>query len=77
MQCFGSSQRQALRVAQTAAPSYQYRPRACDATSPRLRIAEIAATHVHYGNRRVHVMLRREDFKDNDKRVNRRAANGL
>jgi putative transposase len=35
------------------------------------RIKEIAATRVHYGYRRVHVLLRREGWKDNCKRVYR------
>ncbi len=58
MQCFGSSQRQALRVVQMSASSYLYRSRARDATVLRLRIREITTTRVHYGYRRVHVMLR-------------------
>ncbi|CAH0447794.1 hypothetical protein LMG10661_03867 [Ralstonia syzygii subsp. syzygii] len=47
-------------------------PRAGDriyATTPLARIKEIAATRVHYGYRRVHVMLQREGWKDNHKRV--------
>ena len=36
-----------------------------------MRIREIAATRVHYGYRRVHVLLKREGFKDNHKRVYR------
>jgi putative transposase len=36
-----------------------------------MRIREIAATRVHYGCRRVHVMLQRKGFKDNHKRVYR------
>ncbi len=36
-----------------------------------MRIKEIAATRVHYGYRRVHVMLRREGWNDNHKRVYR------
>lgn len=71
MQCFGSSQRQALRVVQMSASSYLYQSRARDATALRLRIGEITRTRVDYGYRRVHVMLRREGFKDNVKRVYR------
>ena len=37
----------------------------------KLRIKEITQTRVHYGYRRVHVMLRREGHKDNVKRVYR------
>ncbi len=36
-----------------------------------MRIKEITNTRVHYGYRRVHVMLRREGFRDNVKRVYR------
>jgi putative transposase len=36
-----------------------------------MRIKEIANTRVHYGYRRVHVMLRREGWQDNVKRVYR------
>ena len=34
-----------------------------------MRINEIANARVHYGYRRVHVMLRREGWQDNVKRV--------
>jgi len=37
----------------------------------RLRIREITGTRVHYGYRRVHVMLRREGWCDNHKRIYR------
>lgn len=37
----------------------------------RQRIKEIATTRVHYSYQRVYVMLRREGFKDNNKRVRR------
>jgi len=50
---------------------YGYKSRARDATALLLRIKDIAATRVHYGYRRVHVMLRREGWSDNVKRVYR------
>ena len=50
---------------------YGYQSRARDATSLLMRIKEIAATRVHYGYRRIHVMLRREGWLDNCKRVYR------
>jgi putative transposase len=34
-----------------------------------MRMNEITQTRVHYGYRRVHVLLRREGFKDNHKRI--------
>ena len=36
-----------------------------------MRIKEITQIRVHYGYRRVHILLRREGFKDNHKRVYR------
>jgi len=50
---------------------YGYRSQARDATPLIMRIKEITATRVHYGYRRVHVLLRREGWKDNHKRVYR------
>ena len=50
---------------------YGYRSKARDATPLIMRIKEITATRVHYGYRRVHVLLRREGWKDNHKRVYR------
>ncbi|OKQ59939.1 transposase, partial [Streptococcus pneumoniae] len=50
---------------------YGYRSVARDSSALLARIKEIAATRVHYGYRRVHVMLQREGWKDNHKRVYR------
>ena len=50
---------------------YGYWSVARDTTALILRIKEIAAARVHHGYRRVHVMLRREGWKDNQKRVYR------
>jgi putative transposase len=50
---------------------YAYRSVRRDASPLLLRIKEIAATRVHYGYRRVHVMLKREGWQDNHKRVYR------
>jgi putative transposase len=71
MQRFGSSQRQALRVVSLSASVYFYRSIARDAEALTMRIKEIAHTRVHYGYRRIHVMLRREGYKDNVKRIYR------
>ena len=57
-----------LRLSRTV---YVYKSRARDSSMLLMRIREIAATRVHYGYRRVHVMLQREGFKDNHKRVYR------
>jgi len=50
---------------------YAYKSVARDSSALVLRIREIAATRVHYGYRRVHVMLKREGWQDNHKRVYR------
>jgi putative transposase len=71
MQRFGASQRQALRIVSMSASLYRYRSVARDASGLKLRIKEITDTRVHYGYRRVHVLLRREGYKDNVKRVYR------
>jgi putative transposase len=71
MHRFGSSQRQALRVVSLSASVYFYRSTARDAQALTMRIKEIAHTRVHYGYRRIHVMLRREGYKDNVKRIYR------
>jgi len=54
-----------------SASTYLYRSVARDASALKMRIKEITQTRVHYGYRRVHVMLRREGHKDNVKRVYR------
>ena len=50
---------------------YFYRSEARDSRALVLRIREIAMVRVHYGYRRVHVLLRREGWRDNHKRVYR------
>jgi transposase InsO family protein len=50
---------------------YYYHSVARDSQVLSSRICEITQTRVHYGYRRVHVLLRREGFKDNHKRVDR------
>ncbi len=71
MQRFGCSERKALHVVKMSASLYRYESRKRDETVLKLRIKEITQTRVHYGYRRVHVMLRREGHKDNVKRVYR------
>ena len=71
MQRYGASQRRACAVLRISRSVYGYRSRARDARPLVARIKEIAATRVHYGYRRVHVLLRREGWKDNCKRAYR------
>lgn len=71
MQRFGCSERRALAVVKMSPSSYRYEARKRDEAALKLRIKEITLTRVHYGYRRVHVLLRREGHKDNVKRVYR------
>ena len=71
MHRYGASQTQACAVMRISRSVYGYRSRARDARPLLQRIKEIATTRVHYGYRRVHVLLRREGWKDNCKRVYR------
>ena len=48
---------------------YLYQWVGSDNTALVMRMKEITQTRVHYGYRQVHVMLKREGFKDNHKRV--------
>jgi len=71
MQRFDCSERRALRIVRMSASTYRYESRKRDESALKLRIKEITLTRVHYGYRRVHVMLRREGHTDNVKRVYR------
>jgi putative transposase len=71
MQRFGCSERNALRIVSMSASTYRYESRRRDESMLKLRIKDITNTRVHYGYRRVHVMLRREGHPDNVKRVYR------
>lgn len=51
--------------------SYRYVSRARDQTALLLRLRELAAVRVRFGYRRLHVMLRREGWKVNHKRIYR------
>jgi putative transposase len=50
---------------------YHYHSVAADQTPLLHRIREIAATRVRYGYKRIHVVLRREGWRINHKRVYR------
>ena len=71
MQRFGCIQRNALRVVKMSASAYLYKPVKKDESALKMRIKEITDTRVHYGDRRVHVLLRREGHTDIVKRIYR------
>ncbi len=68
---FRVSERRACRLAGVARSSYRYRSHAADQTALRLRLRDLAATRVRYGYRRLHVLLRREGWRVNHKRIYR------
>jgi putative transposase len=65
------SERRACRVVAVNRATVQYRSVKTDVPALRARINEIAATRVRYGYPRIHVLLRREGWIVNRKRVYR------
>jgi putative transposase len=68
---FGVSERRACAIMSISRTSLTYRSKGRDCGALRMRIREIAASRVHYGCERVFVVLRREGWRDNHKRVHR------
>jgi len=63
--------RRACRALPVERSSYHYRSRRAGQAQLTERIKEMAATRVRYGYRRIHVLLRREGWSVNAKRVYR------
>jgi putative transposase len=63
--------RRACRLADICPNTWYYKSKARDASALRLRIREIAQARPRFGYVRVWIMLRREGWKDNKKRVHR------
>ena len=61
--------RRACRALPVDRSTYHYRSRRPEQAGLRKRIKEIAETRVRYGYRRIHVLLRREGWEVNAKRV--------
>jgi putative transposase len=68
---YGASQSQACAVLRISRSVYHYRSRRADQAPLVMRIKEIAAARVRYGYQRIHVVLRREGWMINRKRVYR------
>ena len=68
---FRVSERRACRVAGVPRSTCRYRSRAKDQAALRLRLRDLAAVRVRYGYRRLHVLLQREGWRVNHKRVYR------
>jgi putative transposase len=65
------SERRACRAAGFARASQRYRSVADPQEELRLRLKELAESRVRYGYRRLHVLLRREGWPVNHKRIYR------
>ena len=63
------SQRKACRAIGVWPSTCRYRSQARDQTPLRMRIRELAAARVRYGYRRLHVLLQREGWRVNAKRI--------
>ena len=63
--------RRACKVVSLHRSNWHYKPHRREDRPLRQRIKEIAATRVRYGMWRIYILLRREGFKDNHKRVHR------
>lgn len=63
--------RRACDVLQAERSSYHYKSRRGDQAELKTRIKELAETRVRYGYRRIHVLLVREGWRVNAKRVRR------
>lgn len=63
--------RRACKVVCLHRSNWHYKPHRREDRPLRQRIKEIAATRVRYGMWRIYILLRREGFKDNHKRVHR------
>jgi putative transposase len=63
------SARRACSLSGIAACSVRYKSRRADEPRLRSRLKELAAQRPRFGYRRLHVLLRREDFQVNHKRV--------
>jgi putative transposase len=68
---FQVSERRACQVAGVSRSTWRYRSQAQDQTALRVRLRDLAAARVRYGYRRLHVLLRREGWRINHKRVYR------
>jgi len=69
--CYKVSARRACDVLQLCRATYQYCSRKDEQAALRIRIRDLAQARVSYGYERIHVLLRREGWKVNHKRVYR------
>ena len=68
---YDSSERRVCEVLTLGRSTCRYESVAAEQAALRMRIRDLAASRVSYGYRRIHVLLRREGWKANHKRVYR------
>ena len=66
---FQVSERRACQVAGVPRATCRYQSQARDQTALRLRLRDLAGARVRYGYRRLHILLEREGWRINHKRV--------
>lgn len=71
IQTYQASERRACRLLKFERASYRRQPTKDPQSFLRMRIKEIAAARIRYGYRRIHILLRREGWNINHKRVYR------
>lgn len=69
--CYGVSERRVCGVIQLQRSTCQYRSVADEQAALRIRLKDLAQARVSYGYRRLHILLQREGWKVNHKRVYR------
>src|SRR5262245_47682012 len=68
---YGLSCRRACALGGICPNTWYYKSKARDANVLRMRIREIAQSRPRFGYERIWIMLRREGWKDNKKRIHR------
>ena len=69
VQCHGQSERRACGVLRQSRATQRYTSKARDQSPLRIRLRDLALSRPRYGYRRLHVLLRREGWPVNAKRV--------
>jgi len=69
VEAYRVSERRACGTMAFHRSTVRYRSKARDQTPIRMRLRDLAASRVRYGYRRLHVLLRREGWKVNHKRI--------
>lgn len=69
--CYEVSERRVCQVIRLSRSSCRYRSRADEQAALRIRLRDLAYSRASYGYRRLHILLRREGWRVNHKRVYR------